>query len=400
MLRNIHIISIVPAEKIEYVLYREPDAGEIQPHHISPDLVKELTLLTQDSTPIKHLFLMNKRLISYAQTFERNYLFKSMMRSSQGKALSRLRSVRDAPSIHDTNFANPYRANLYHPVENALDHASAAVEIDALLYFLEARKTVLEYLEPQYRRITESALQMVEYVKEHKTAGGLQPFGQPSEVWGSLTEYSRSIEGTPSHLFSTGMVLVEEYANSFVRDAPWTTQVNIRRIQQEYGLSYSTLPRELLLHQLGKAFESKGCWKSLDKFLQLFKLVVDDMDKQLLEIRKARKELFDMDFEDFGHDIDLELWRCDEMIDWNVSEPRLEPRCLPSLAERQRMEAERNANHLAEGDPDDQATPGNGEAGNENLRAAIHNNSLTQSLERALAQALEDETLREASMAQ
>jgi hypothetical protein len=40
------------------------------------------------------------------------------------------------------------------------------------------------------------------------------------------------------------------------------------------------------------------------------------MDKQLLEIRKARKELSDMDFEDFGHDIDLELWRCDEIIDW------------------------------------------------------------------------------------
>jgi hypothetical protein len=29
MLRNIDSISIVPAEKIEYVLYREPDAGEI-----------------------------------------------------------------------------------------------------------------------------------------------------------------------------------------------------------------------------------------------------------------------------------------------------------------------------------------------------------------------------------
>ncbi|PMD18631.1 hypothetical protein NA56DRAFT_691078 [Hyaloscypha hepaticicola] len=260
------------------------DAGEIQPHHISPDLVKELTLLTQDSTPVKHLFLMNKRLISYTQTFERNYLFKSMMSSSQGKALCRLRSVRDAPSNHDAYFAN-----LYHPVENALDHASAAVEIDALSYFLEARQTVLEYLEPKYRRITESALQMVEYVKDHKTAGGLQQFGQRSEAWAGSAEYRRSIEGIPSRLFSTGVLLVEEYAKSFVRDAPWTTQVNIRRIQHEYDLSYSTLPRELLLHQLGRAFESKGCWKSLDRFLELFKLVVDDMDKQLLEIRKARR---------------------------------------------------------------------------------------------------------------
>lgn len=196
------------------------------------------------------------------------------------------------------------------------------------------------------------------------------------------------------------MTLVEEYAKSFVRDAPWTTQVNIRRIQHDYDLSYSTLPREVLLHELGKAFESKGSWKSLDRFLKLFKLAIDDMDKQLLEIRKARKELFDMDFEDFGHDIDLELWRCDEMIDWTVSEPILEPRCLPSLVERQRMEAERHADRLAEGDPDDQVIPGDGEAENENLRALTHIYSLTPSLERALAQALEDETLGEASMAQ
>jgi hypothetical protein len=130
MLRNIDRISIVYAEKNEYVLYKEPDAGEIPPHHISLDLVRELTLLTQDSTPVKHLFLMNKRLISYAQTFERNYLFKSMMKSSQEKALGRLRSVRDAPSNQYTYFINPYRATPYHPVENALDHPSAAVETD------------------------------------------------------------------------------------------------------------------------------------------------------------------------------------------------------------------------------------------------------------------------------
>jgi hypothetical protein len=127
----------------------------IQPHHISLDLVRELTLLTRDSTPVKHLFLRNKRLISYAQTFERKYLLKSMMMSSQGKALSRLRLVRDTPSNQYTYFTNPYRATHYHPVENALHHVSAAVEIDALSDFLEARKTVLEYLEAQYRRISD-----------------------------------------------------------------------------------------------------------------------------------------------------------------------------------------------------------------------------------------------------
>ncbi len=107
-----------------------------------------------------------------------------------------------------------------------------------------------------------------------------------------------------------------------------------------------------------------------------------------------------MDFEDFGHDIGLELWRCDEMIDWTVSEPILEPRFLPSLAERQQMEAARTAGRLSEGNADFQATPGDGEAENENVRAPTKIYSLTPSLERALAQALEDETCREACMAQ
>jgi hypothetical protein len=66
------------------------------------------------------------------------------------------------------------------------------------------------------------------------------------------------------------------------------------------------------------------------------------------------------------------------------------------------MEAERNANRLAQGDADDQATPGDGKAEYGNLRAPTRSNiaSLTPSLERALAQVLEDEALREVSMAQ
>jgi hypothetical protein len=44
------------------------------------------------------------------------------------------------------------------------------------------------------------------------------------------------------------------------------------------------------------------------------------------------------------------------------------------------MEAERNANRLAEGDPDDQATAGDGEAENGNLRASTRIASLIRAL--------------------
>jgi hypothetical protein len=48
------------------------------------------------------------------------------------------------------------------------------------------------------------------------------------------------------------------------------------------------------------------------------------MDSQYLEIRQARKALFYYD-DGRGHPIDLELGRCDEIIDWGVCEPDTEP---------------------------------------------------------------------------
>lgn len=395
MLRKIGKISIVSAGDDEWALYAEPTAGDIQPHDVSPDLVNELTLLAQGDTPVRHLFLMNRKLISYAQTFERNELFKLMMRSSQGKALHRLNPKSDHVFYsfyqEDHSYENPYRQVPYHPVENALDHASIATELDAVPYFLQARKTVLEYLEPQYRRISECALQMVEYVKQNKIAGG------GSQV--SLSAQSCMAAYSPQ-VYCAGIMLLEDYAKSFVRDAPWTTHVNMRKMQRSYELSYSTLPRELLLQQLSNAFEGRNYYTTVGKFVELFKLAVDDMDKQLLEIRKARKKLFDMDFEDFGHDIDLELWRCDEMIDWTVNELQLEPRFLPSPQERQRIDAERAANRRNEGNMTDQPSSGDDEAENGADVAAVHVDSLTPSLEISLSEALEAEARRETFGAQ
>jgi hypothetical protein len=73
------------------------------------------------------------------------------------------------------------------------------------------------------------------------------------------------------------------------------------------------------------------------------------MDRQFFQTRKFRKALFDFDptnDKDRGCDIDLELWRCDEMVDWTVNEPVLNPHSLPTAAELEEGEELRRADAL------------------------------------------------------
>jgi hypothetical protein len=54
------------------------------------------------------------------------------------------------------------------------------------------------------------------------------------------------------------------------------------------------------------------------------------LDAQYLEIGNARKELFAWDIsDDKGCEIELERYRCDEMVDWSVNEPPLLPQVPP-----------------------------------------------------------------------
>jgi len=325
MLRNIKRVSIVAGEIPDFPVYREPAPGEIQPHEISPALITELSQLAQGDKPVKHIFLMYRKLVAYAQTFERIKGFKSDMDPHYGQALHRLRS--SGKYIGGGDWGSPYKGNPHHPVENALDYASAACELGKVSTFLKARKAVLEYLEPQYRRILECSLQLLEYIKQHKVAESFLSAVAPSPIF----------SGPPP---AEAMLRLGDYANAFVRDVPWEIRLRMRDLQRIFGLPYAKLPREALMHQLTSLFDSGDfSHLSIPEFTNLFKLAVDDMDTQMLEIRKARKELFDKDFEDLGHDVDLELWRCDEKVNWDINEPQLEPRYLPILQE-QLMEAE------------------------------------------------------------
>jgi hypothetical protein len=181
--------------------------------------------------------------------------------------------------------------------------------------FLNARATVLGYLEPQYQRIANASLQLAEFVKAEKKRGGAL-FGP------SLLE---NYEVEPR--CTRALLLLEDYAQSFVRDVPLATRINIRKRQTKFDCAYAFLERETLLKRLSSILVNDNVKiTGSGKFFELFRLAVDNMDKQYLVIRKARKELFDCDDDTYERIVDPELWKCDEMVNWELEEPGMKPK--------------------------------------------------------------------------
>lgn len=121
---------------------------------------------------------------------------------------------------------------------------------------------------------------------------------------------------------SLGLVFLDEYANSFNRHCPPEIRSNVIRYGYYWEDVTRALPRDLGLKQLHVMFEHQD----FTSFVDVFKYVCDNLDKQYLVIRKARKELFAWDISgERGCVINLDLNRCDELVDWTVNEPALLP---------------------------------------------------------------------------
>jgi hypothetical protein len=118
-------------------------------------------------------------------------------------------------------------------------------------------------------------------------------------------------------------MLLEDYAKSFPRDIPDYTKFRIRDHLHSFKSAYLTLPRQRLPDRISIELERRR--NAAISMAKLFMGAIDEMDKQYLEIHRARKALFDYDTEDWGCKFDRELWRCDEMVNWAVGEPDMTP---------------------------------------------------------------------------
>ncbi|KAH8767733.1 hypothetical protein F5882DRAFT_302853, partial [Hyaloscypha sp. PMI_1271] len=321
MLRNIASLKIGEVERSDLPFRVDPSQPLVS-NNIPQELKVSLKTLVEGDTPVKYVFMMYEKLLEYAQAFERHPRFKAEMSPVWG--LARRNRNQRAKLVYSSREHNPFKQDPFHPVEMNLELASIASEANDADAFKQARSAVLEYLEPQYQRIVAQAAAMAEFVKDENRHRGR---GWPSLFQGSDYPPERD-------LITTCIMYLEDYAATFVRDVPSYTKFYIRKEKEEFDFAYSTLEREMTMAMLYNIQALRSMVYATREWRKWFKDVVDDMDKQYLEIRKARKALLDFDADDdCGCDIDLELWRCDEMINWGTTEPNLHPLHLPTADE-------------------------------------------------------------------
>jgi hypothetical protein len=113
------------------------------------------------------------------------------------------------------------------------------------------------------------------------------------------------------------LILLEDYAKTFERDMPLEVRMIMRKERHHYENLYSSLPVPNKLRNLNREYEEKN-W---DCFVRIFKNCFTLADGDFLEILEARKFLFDWDMTDRCCNIDPEITRCVDWMDWEVNEP-------------------------------------------------------------------------------
>lgn len=118
------------------------------------------------------------------------------------------------------------------------------------------------------------------------------------------------------------MSRIEDYTSSFIRDMPHKMRYMCRKDLKASDERNAIQTRELMIKRLGMIVDmSQPTIGIIEMFHAILPRVIDDMNSQYLQIRSARKALFDDDTTEPGCDINLELNRCDEMIDWEPPKP-------------------------------------------------------------------------------
>lgn len=350
LLRNVQFLALRPAPVDECRSYetsariRHPGVAPTpavpepnpEPIQIPTQLAAKICSVIQGNSPVIRIFEMFDNLVAYAQAFERNDVYKAEMRPKYGwcEEPSRM-PYYDRPERSFFKRARNYRSpDIYteiHPVENRLEQASIAADRNDLVEFKKHRKAVIKHLEQHYAPISSAAAVLAEMIKLEKRHGGL--FGVTK-----LRCPSPEVTYELPRKMACFVVALHKYAKSFERDLTHDMEVDIQLRAREWKHAYSMLPREQLLRKLDSLIESGSTpsnFPSVPEFVATFKLAMDDMDKQYLEIRQFRKLLFKDDPDGvaprwYGDDF-FQPWLCDEMVNWAVNEPDMSPAPDPDI---------------------------------------------------------------------
>ncbi|KAG4435405.1 hypothetical protein IFR05_009112 [Cadophora sp. M221] len=303
-----------------------------------PAFEVELTLLVQSQEPVEKAFKMYSSLISYAQSFELLEPFKQDMAIGEDEAIDITEPQFSTNDLYlYRKLGNPLKNGVHpHPVEAAVMQAKHFGENEDVLSFKVERAFALQYLEPQYQRMSAAVSHLVEFVKDEKCTGGI------------FDCYGYEMDDAEDCLakFSVAMLLLEDYDASFNRDISFYIKSIMRRNRTYYDQIYSERGiGAALMEQLNTAIEIQ----KFDGFIQDYKLAVNKLATLFLATQHARKQLFKWDpevLDDRRCQIDPEIERSGDTIQWDVNEPSLGP-----------DEFEEHYEASSAGDSDDGSTP-------------------------------------------
>ncbi|TGO35252.1 hypothetical protein BHYA_0165g00240 [Botrytis hyacinthi] len=288
-----------------YNIFWGKDCRSIIP---SSSLRKELRSITMGNSVVELSHGMYLRLVRYAQAFEAVDTFRSEMRYSSTGSIGRYLmhyglcpgSNRWMHRPRDPTIQNS------HPVERGLINARilSSSEYNPRAFKL-GRANIVQYLEPQYQRAKLACFNITEFIKSQKRKD-------------RMLSPKMSREWHAPIIAAEAILLLERYQQALQRDFPYADQIKHRANRQRDTSFYNNLPRNVLMRQATDAFDGMN-WAF---FASCFKRMVDDLDKQFMEMRKARKKLFEDDQSlDIGCEIELDSKLCTEMVDWTKDEP-------------------------------------------------------------------------------
>jgi hypothetical protein len=167
---------------------------------------------------------------------------------------------------------------------------------------------VLDILEPQYYKIMKASDRLVEFIKEEKIPGGI------FDVNESDTHYECCYYHGPKVQLATAVILLEDYISSFERQYSLDIRAELRLKREEMGLSDERSRIFEQLHSMVKL-------KDVEGFKKCYRAATDNLDRQYLEIRAARRGIFEFDILKEPEDFNTEFSCCDEKVNWDINEP-------------------------------------------------------------------------------
>ncbi|KAK0123624.1 hypothetical protein ONS95_008640 [Cadophora gregata] len=170
-------------------------------------------------------------------------------------------------------------------------------------------------------------------------------------------------------------MVLEEYDATLKRDMPFHIKVKFRQFRSQFKRVYAaTGVGDALLEHLKFVLET-GNYTS---FIKFFKVAVDKMDNQYLEILRARQELFMWDvptFNDRQYNIDPQPALSTDNVDWEHNEPELTPLSSDAYEPSDVGNWNENLYDGQDAESDDDAAPGSEDGSredeNESLNASV-----------------------------